>query len=166
MKLFLRLLLLVALAAVGWWIYATFFPAPEQVIRRSLEKVAKLASFAASEGNISRIASVQKLGLYFAEDVDVAVDFPGHEAYTFHHRSELMQAAMAARGSAKSVEAKLFDIVITIGPDGESAKADLTAMATVGGEKEPMVQRLRFTFKKIKGTWLITRVELLPMPGE
>jgi hypothetical protein len=166
MKILLRLLLLAALAVAGWWCYTTFFPPPQQAIRRNLGKVAKLASFAAGEGNISRIASVQKLGLYFADDVDVAVDFPGHEAYTFRHRAELMQAAMAARGAATSVEAKLYDIVVTIGADGETAKADLTAMATVGGEKAPMVQRLRFSFKKINGSWLITRVELLPMPGE
>lgn len=166
MKLFFRLLAVLALLALAYWGWTVFFPNPQKVIRQRLEKVAKLASFGANEGNVSRAISVQKLGIYFADDIHISVEIPGGESFTFTHRAELMQAAMGARGSAKSVDAKLYDIVVTLGADNQSATAETTAVATIGGEKGSLVQKLKFTFKKISGSWLITRVDAMRMPGD
>ena len=59
--------------------------------------------------------------------------------------------------SGLSVE--FLDINVTVEPDRKSAAADLTLKARVAGEKDLIVQELKFTLRKIDGTWLIIRVE-------
>lgn len=166
MKLVIRLLAFALLVAAGWWAWTFFFPSPGRVILRQLDRVAHLASFTADEGNISRVVNVEKLGNCFADNVSVSVKISGVESFTFEHRSELMQAALAARSSGKSVQARFDNVKLNLAADAQSAEADLAAVATVSGEKEPVVQRLKFSFKKIGGKWVIIRVEGLRMPGE
>lgn len=166
MKHVFRLLVVGLLAAAGWWAWTFFFPSPGKVILRQLDKVAHLASFSADEGNISRVVSVEKLGNCFDDNVSVSVKISGVESFTFEHRSELVQAAMAARSSGKSVQARFDNVKLNLAPDALSAEADVAAVATVSGESQPVVQRLKFMFKKINGKWVITRVEGLRMPGE
>ena len=69
-----------------------------------------------------------------------------------------MQAAMAARTMVSGVSAELVDINIDMGPNNQSAMVDLTLKAKVGDERDAVILELKFTFKKIKGDWLITRV--------
>jgi hypothetical protein len=46
-----------------------------------------------------------------------------------------------------------------VGPDKQSAVADLTVEAKVSGERDPIVWEMKFTLRKTDGQWLITRVE-------
>ena len=157
MKNLLRLILLALLIAVGFWVWNILFPNPQKIIRHRLNKLAQLASFAPNEGNFSRIASVEKMGTYFTDNAEVTVDIPG-ESHTLNGRAELVQAAAAARASVNGVSAELVDIVIDMGSNDQSAMVDLTLKAKVGGEKDAIILELNFTFKKIKGDWLISRV--------
>jgi hypothetical protein len=166
MKRLLQLFALLALLALGWWAWTFFFPNPQKVILRRLDKIARLASFTSDESNLTRVVNIQKLGNYFADDVYVSVKIPEMESFVFNTRGELMSAAMGVRSSGRTVEARFYSIMVAIAPDGLSAEAALTAFAKIGGEKEPFAQRLKFTFKKINGAWLITRVEALPNPDQ
>ena len=158
MKNLLRLVLLALVIALGFWAWNILFPNPQKVIRHRLEKLAKLASCSAGEGNFSRVASVEQMGSYFTDNAEVTVDIPGVESHTFNGRAELVQAAMAVRATANGVSAELVDINIDMGPNNQSAMVDLTLKARVGGERDAVIQELEFTFKKIKGDWLISRV--------
>jgi hypothetical protein len=161
MKKLLSLILLVAVLGVAAWLWTVCFPNPKQAVRNRLNQVAQLASFSANQGNIMRVANVQKLGRLFAEDVQVMVDIPGTESHTFTSREELMQIAMAANRLSSGLKAEFLDINIEMGTGDQSALADLTLKAKVGGESDLIVQELKFTLKKIDGDWLITRVETL-----
>jgi hypothetical protein len=156
-----RFTLLAGLIALGYRGWTVFFPNPQKVIRHRLLKLADLASFSPHEGNISRIASVEKLGQYFTEDAEVTVDVPGNEVRTVNGRAELTQAALAARSALSGLRAKFVDITIAMGTDRESATAHLTLMANVSGEKELVVQEMKFYFKDVKGDWLIHRIETI-----
>ncbi len=158
MKNLLRLVLLALVIALGFWAWNILFPNPQKVIRHRLEKLAKLASFSAGEGNFSRVASVQQMGSYITDNAEITVDIPGVESHTFNGRAELMQFAMAARATANGISAELVDIVIDMGPNNQSAMVNLTLKARVGGERDAVIQELEFTFKKIKCDWLISRV--------
>jgi hypothetical protein len=57
------------------------------------------------------------------------------------------------------LKVKFPDINVTVAPDKQSAVADLTVEANISGERDPMVQEMKFTLQKIDGKWLITRVE-------
>jgi hypothetical protein len=158
-KLF-KIILLLALLALGFWLWTIFFPNPQQVIRNRLNKLAHLASFSPDEGNISRVAKVQRLGQLFAENVQVVVDVPGADVQNITSREELMQAAMAAKRFTGGLKAEFLDMDIPpLDNDAQSAVVDLTLKAKVSTESDLIVQELKFTLKKINGDWLITRVE-------
>ena len=78
---------------------------------------------------------------------------------TLTGRDEITQAAMGARSGVSALKVEFLDVTVIVGPDRQSAVADLTAKAQVPGDKDFTVQELKFTLKKMDGEWLITRVE-------
>lgn len=159
MKILSKIILLLVALALGWWLWTIFFPNPQQVIRNHLNKLAHLVSFAPNEGNISRVSKIQRLGRLFADDVEIHIDIPGSDVQTIKGREELMQDALAARRFANGLNAEFLDMNIELGSDTQSALVDLTLRAKVTGESDLIVQELKFTIKKIKNDWLITRVD-------
>jgi hypothetical protein len=154
------LALAVVLLAVGWWLWTVLFPSPDAVIRRQLTKLAETASFPAKEGNFGRLARVEKLGNLFAEHVEFAVDLPGVERnMKFDSRAELKQAAAAYASFTRGVQAKFVGVQVEVLPGAETADVDLTLNAKIEGERDEIVQELKFNLKKIDGDWLITRVQ-------
>jgi len=51
------------------------------------------------------------------------------------------------------------DALVTIDPDGQSAKVNLTGKAVVPGERDISAQEFNFKLKKVNGKWLIYHVE-------
>ena len=47
-------------------------------------------------------------------------------------------------------------------PDKQSAVADAAVTVKATGETDFGVQEMKFTFQKVDGNWLITRVETVP----
>ena len=158
----LRLLLLAGLVVLAIWAWRTFSRDPKTIVRRQLEKIARLASFPPNTGNLSRVAEVQRLGRLFAEDAQVTLDAPGVEAHTFNGRAELMQAAMVAKSLGNGLKVEFLDMNIEMGEGAKSALVDLTLKARIGGENDIIAQELKFTLKLIDGEWLVTRVESVP----
>jgi SnoaL-like domain len=159
MKLLLRLVLVGALIALAVWVWTILFPSPQQVILRRLVKLAQLASFSPNEGNIARVANVERMGALFSEDVQVVIGVPGVETHTFNGREELMQAALYARAALTSLKAEFPDIQITLGPDRQSAAAEVTLEAKASGQSDLIIQELKFTFERRDGAWRIARVD-------
>ncbi len=158
-KWILRIVAIVALALIGFWVWRTFFPGPEQLIRRRMEAVARTASFSPNESPLAKLSNAQKLTTFCADRVEITVDVPGQSQRTFNGRDELMQAAIGARSVVSALKVEFFDLTVTLGPDRTSAVVNLTAKGKIPEERDFMVQELKFTFKKINGDWLINRVE-------
>jgi hypothetical protein len=160
MKLVTRLIVLAALAGLGYWGWTVLFPSPAKIIEGRLIKIAKLASFTSAEGHLTALANTERLGPYFSDDVQVVVNIPGVEAINFNNRGELMQAALAARSSGvNSLSIRFIGIVIDVSPDKQSATADVTLDATSGSQKDSFDQELKITFQHVGRDWLITRAE-------
>jgi len=153
-----RTLLLAGLITLGLWGWRAWFPSPQQVIRKRLAELAQAASFSSNEAPLAKLAAVQKLPAFFTAEVEITVEAPGRSQQTFHGRDELLQAALGARSALSGLNVEFLDVNVSVGPDQESATANLTAKAKVPGE-DFMVQELKFTLKKIQGAWLILRVE-------
>ncbi len=158
MKRALRQLSLVLLLAVGAWLWTVFFPRPEVVIQRRLAKVAQLVSFAPKEGNIARVANVQRLGGYFADGLEVQLGDARLKDHTFTRREELLQACMAARQAVAALQVRFVDVQVKLGAPADHAAAELTLEANVAGEADPIYQQLRFDLVNTNGDWLITRI--------
>ena len=77
----------------------------------------------------------------------------------FWAATKSQQAALGARSALSGLKVQFPDINITVAPDKQSAVADLTVEANVAGERDPIVQEMKFTLQKTDGEWLITRVE-------
>lgn len=161
MKILARLVLLVILVAIGYWLWNFLFPDPQKIIRNRLNTVARLASFTASEGNISRVAAIQRLGTYFTEDIEIKVDVPNYESHTFNRREELVQAAMAAKSTVGSLKVDFPDINVVLDTGDQSATVFVTLRADINGEKNAVVQELKVFVKKVDGDWLIYRLDTM-----
>jgi hypothetical protein len=157
MKMISRLVLLVVLAALGVWLWMTFFPSPEKVVRRQLTKLAGDVSFSKDENNLVKIADAQSVAGFFASNVVVNIDV--RNVPTLAGRDEITQAALLSRQEATDLAVKFPDVNVTVAADKLSATADVTVQATISGEANAIVQEVKFTFEKIGGQWLITKVE-------
>jgi hypothetical protein len=159
MKILFRIILIVALAALGFWLWTILFPSPEKIIRKQLVKLAANVSFTQDENTIVKMADAQNVAGFFSSNVVVNINVPGHEQQTIAGRDELTQVALASRGQATDLDVKFPDVNVTVAPDRNSATADVTVDATVSGQHDAIIQELKFTFEKIDGQWLITEVE-------
>jgi len=158
MKWAFRGALAIIIIAAGVWIWLTFFPGPEQAIRKRLAEVAQLASFAGNEGQLAKVANAQKLTTFFTPDIEISVDVP-ELRQKFTGQDDLLKAAMGVRSVLSSLNLELLDINITFAPGKTSAIANLTLKVRANGERDFTPQEVKFTLKKIKGEWLIRQAE-------
>ena len=159
MKWAVRLVIIAGLAAAGYWAWGVMFPNPRAVVWHRLEKLAELASFSAGEGQITKLAAVQKMGGYFSDQVVVNVHMTGEETHEFYNREELVQAIQAGRMSVNSVLAKFKSPKIEITPGNQEAIIGVALTVDINGEKDSVAEDLKIEMKKIDGDWVITHVE-------
>ncbi|HEY3855278.1 MAG TPA: hypothetical protein VGO67_12870 [Verrucomicrobiae bacterium] len=159
MKIALRIVVIALVVAAAVWLWGVFFPSADKVIRKRLAETARAASFDSSQSALSKMASAQRLQYFFATNVEINLDLPGHQARQMAGRDEIVQAALAARGSIESVKITFPDVMLTIAPDKQSATADVTAEVKISGDADLNPQEMKFELRKIDGHWLITRVE-------
>ena len=159
MKRLVPVVLGLAVIGVAFWLWTVLFPSPERAIRSRLNALAKAISFDSKGGLLTQAYNAQKVGEFFAMDVDVEVEVSGYEAMSFHGRDEVLQAAAAARTHLSALKVEFPDMNITLDPDKQSAKVNLTAKATMPGERDISAQEFNFMMKKVDGKWMIYRVE-------
>jgi hypothetical protein len=154
-----RIVLLGTLAVVAFLAWHLLFPGPEQLIRKQLAQLSRVASIPPNESQLGHMASAQKLTTFFTPDTELVVDVPGRLQHTFNGREELLEATAGVRSTLRSLTVEFFDLVITLAPDKRTAVVQLTAKATMPGESVPEVQRVKAEFKNNNGEWLISRAE-------
>ncbi len=155
----LRVLLLGIVLGLGLWAWRTWFPGPERAIRKKLTELAQAASVQGNEGELARVVNANKLVSYFAPELEITVDVPGHSIQTFRSRDELMKAALAARSAVGGLRVSFIDVSVEVAADRKSAMAHLTARVDLPGESVPQVQELKVGFQRVEGQWLIGLVE-------
>lgn len=155
----MRIVLLAALVGLGIWSGRFFFPSPEQAIRKRLGELAQMASFSTSESGPAKVLNSEILSSFCTADVEMNIDIPGRARQTFSGRPEVLKAAMWARSLPSSLQIEFLDVNVAVNPDKVSAVANLTGRGKIPGEKDFLVQELKFTLKKVEGDWLISRIE-------
>lgn len=155
----LRVIILAAICAAGYWAAGVLFPSPERVIRKRFAEVAKLVSFSANEAALAKLFNTQKLSGYFSPDVEVVLDVPGRFQNSIVGREELVRAAVAARNHVTALKVDFPDVIVTVSPDRQTATANVTVTAVIAGERDLFVQELKCNLRKLSGDWLLTRLE-------
>jgi hypothetical protein len=156
----LRLLIAAALIGLGTWGWLVVFPSPEKIIRSLLDKLATTASFEPKDSRIARVLKAQKITGFFTPDVVISLDIHGFEGgmVTVTGRDELQQAALGwTRIGGLKIE--FLDVSVIFGPDKQTAIVNLTGKATLEGQRDFFVQESNFMLKRVKGKWLIYRIE-------
>ena len=164
MKTVYRLVLLVALVAAGFWLWTILFPGPEKIVRKRLAQVAAEVSFNSGENPLVIAVRSENLAARFSTNVEVNVNVPEFGRQGFVGRAEITQAAAGARVRLGSLKVEFPDMSVTVAPDKQSAVADVAVKFEASGEKGSNLQEIKFTFQKIDGDWLVTRVETVRAP--
>jgi hypothetical protein len=145
-------LLILAVIAFALWHY--LFPPPERVIEKKLQALAETVS-QNPEGNISRVANVNRIGNFFHPNVTINLEGFGREASSIQGRGELEQNAMGIRQNNFRIKVIFSNLHIAVGPEKTNATALVTAEVTLNDQKEPIVQDIRLVFEKFDRAWLI-----------
>ena len=153
-----RVVLLLAVAVLAFWVWRTFFPDPQTAIRRRLTEIAQLASFDQKESETAKLWNSEKLASYFTEDVTIKVDVPGAHGEA-SGRDQIAAGALEARKRFARLGVRFSEIQVTVAPDRQSAIADLTVNANANGEPDFIIQELALRLKKIGRSWLVSRIE-------
>ena len=165
MKAVFRLVLLVALVTAGVWLWTVLFPGPEKIVRKRLVQVAAEASFNSGENPLV-IAARRK--------ISPAASAPTSRSTSTRRGSSGRKSAGALKShkppparacDLSSLKVEFPDVSMTFAPDKLSAVADVAVKVQAAGEKDFNVQEMKFTFQKIGGDWLITRVETVRAPS-
>ncbi len=153
-----RVLLLLILAVAAYWLWTTFFPPPEKVIRKRISQLQKIASFDSGEPPAAKLFNARKFSNFFTPDVKIIVDLPGQSGM-LQGRDELFTRDVAARNTLRGLDVKALDVNVRLAPGGESASVGLTATARITGEPDFMVQEMELAMDKAGGAWLISQVK-------
>jgi hypothetical protein len=166
MKIVSRLVLLAALIAAGVWLWTVLFPSPETIIRKRLAQVAAEVSFNSDENALIVAARFENLASRFSTNVVVNINVPEYgQQQELVGRDEIPQAAAGACMNFHSLKVEFPDVSVAVAPDKQSAVADVAVKVQSAREKDFDVQEMKFTFQKIGGDWLITRVETVHAPS-
>ena len=159
MKLGRRLVLLLGLAVLGWWLWSVFFPSPEKAIRQHLARTARAASFSANEGPMDRLGKIGEFGQCFSPDAEVKLESPGSGGQSLSGRNDLMRAAGVARTLATALQVEFLDAFLTVASDHQTATVDLIVRATIPGDRDFFVQEMKLFLKRFGRSWQIIRAE-------
>lgn len=162
MKIAIRLVLLAAVAGLGFWLWTVLFPGPQKIVLNKIARLAATASIDATDNNLTRAGKAMKLAGFFATDAQIVVKLPETGDHTISGREEIKERALAGFASITALKVQFFDATATVGPDKQTATVSCTARVKANHSQDDGVQELRFQFQKIDGDWRITRVETVP----
>lgn len=159
MKTAFRLVLLAAVAVLGFWLWTILFPSPEKVILRKMSSLAATATFGANDSNLTRAAKAGNLVGFFANDAQIIIDGSGQAARTLSGRDEIRETALGGFASLPALKVQFLDVTVLVGADRQTANVNCTVKVVAGDSKDFGVQEMHFQLKKVDGTWLISRAE-------
>jgi hypothetical protein len=165
LKKWAKLAALSGAVGLGVWLFTVVFPGDDALILRQLASLARTVSLPPQTSPLARLAKGQKLGSFFTPDVVVRLKGAGAELGDIQGRAQLTQVIMAAQTRIQQAQIQFLDAELEVGADRESATAHLTALAHVNGDRNPAVQELKFSFRKIDGGWRIAQVETVEASG-
>ena len=110
MKLVFRLLLLAAVAGLGFWLWTIFFPSPEKVVLKKMSSLAAAATFRAADSNLIRAAKAARLAGLFATDAQIIINVPDLPNRTLTGREEIQETALGRFANVPVLNVRFLDV--------------------------------------------------------
>lgn len=145
---------LLLVAVLGVLIWKFLFPPPEKVIAKKIKGLAQTVS-ENPQGNISRIANVNRIGAFFHPNVSINLEGFGREVSSIQGKGELEQMAMGLRQNNFHITVRFSNVHVTVGDEKTNAAVLMTAEVKLNDQTEPMVQDIRLEYEKFDRAWLI-----------
>lgn len=158
MKRLLQIILLLTLAAAGYFLWIWTHPTPEKAIRKQMEKLSETLVAKPGEGNIARVAGINRTLSFFTPDININGEGIAQVNQSITGQTELQQALFAARSRLDGA-ITFNDINIIVGAEQTNARVNFNAVARLSGQTEPYTQDLKAEFVKVDGKWLISRID-------
>lgn len=165
MKRVLKIITVLAVLALGVWIFRILFPGDEKLIRKLLVEAAETAAIKPNENPLFKLAGANKLVGFFSSDAVLKVEVSGVDVRSINGRDDLRQAVTAARATLQEAKIQLHQIHVNVDPDRQSASAQFIVTAYLNGGSDPMVQELKLQLRKIDSHWKIAQVETVKTLG-
>jgi SnoaL-like domain len=159
MKTAFRLIFLAAVAVLGFWLWTILFPSPEKVVLKKMSSLAATATVSVQDSNLIRAARAANLVDFFTTDAEIILNVPDLPNRTLSGHDEIRETALAVLTNVKTLNVQFLDVTAQIGADKQVADVSCTVKVNTGDSKDYGVEELHFQFKKVDGTWLISRVE-------
>jgi hypothetical protein len=123
-----------------------------------MDRLAQTASVRPSRSSFARLAYANRLADYFTQDASIHMESLGPDLPVISSRSDLVEAAMAARSQLNSAEFQLADFDVKF-PEGKGrASAYVLICGRINRETNRFAQGFKMNLVKTNGHWLITRV--------
>lgn len=126
-----------------------------------MQTIARLASFNPGEGDIARLANVSQLAGFFTQDITIHFEGSRPELQSLTGRDSLRQVLLMARTNLQRMNVRFPDVVVTVDPEGRTARVNLTVIADVNADKDAILTELKMDLTKADGSWRVSRVETL-----
>jgi hypothetical protein len=155
---FRRVFALLCVAGVAG-LLALWWPTEARRITKLVEQLAQDVSFRTTEGNLLRLAKVQSATGRFTEDAVILFETLGIPEREAVGRDAIHAALLIAQGLPGGLDIRLTDVDVTLGPQPDEARVNLTASASSGRMEGFTAQEFLLHLVKREGKWLIRRVE-------
>ena len=149
-----------AVCLLGYAGYRVFWPGEEARLRAAMNALAEIASTPEAEGDLPRIARVQRIREYLVEDLLVQVEggpvFGGREAIV---------GALATASAAGPVRVRFADVAI--GMDADERRATVAATVEVqqpdprGGVDNVDAREVEMTWVRPESSWMLSAARLV-----
>jgi hypothetical protein len=145
------------LALLGWAVLH-WLPNDEKAIRSLMRRLTQAASVKPNESSFARLAYVDRLAGFFTTNVTMQIEGFGTEFTTIQGRTDLIQAAMAARTQLRQASFKVSDLDIKFPPEKRTAHAYVVITGHINFETNHIGQAFKMSLNKTGGRWLISQV--------
>jgi len=168
-KRLLQIVLLLAAALAGYFLWIWAHPTPEEAIRKQMEKLSETLVAKPGEGNFARVAGINKTLSFFTPNIYINGEGIPQVNESIQGQTELQQALFAARSRLDGA-ITFHEIHVQVGQEKTNARVNFHAVARLSGQNEPYSQDLKAEFANVDGKWLISRVdpigvEIRQLPG-
>jgi len=116
------------------------------------------ASVQPKDSGFARLAYADRLGRYFTTNAVLHLEPIAAEFPVINGKTELVQAAMAARTQLRQAQFQLADLDVTFPADHHTANAYVVVTGQINFQTNAFGQAFRMVLRKSNGGWLISEV--------
>lgn len=149
------------MAALAAWIVWRLLPSDDKAIRKSMLRLVQAASVKPNESGFTRLAYADRLAAFFTTNATLHLEGLSADVPLIATRTDLLQAATAARVYLRQAQFELADLNIKFPAERQVANVYMVVTGQINGETNRFGQPFRVVLRKTNGRWLIEEMTTL-----